>query len=61
MSACQFCAAPTRRFGSTANVFDAAIDGAVKPFASDSGVSGVFAIVNAFDSGGCCASSSVIG
>src|SRR5262245_7089727 len=60
-SACQFCDAPTRRSGSTANVLTVAEGGATKPFASVSGFETLLLIVNAFESGGCCARSEVMG
>src|SRR5215472_7600862 len=60
-SACQFCAAPTRKFGSTANVFSPTTPGTLKPLASDNGVCGVFASWNALENGGCCASCVTIG
>ena len=53
-------AKPTRKSGSAPNVFDVAPGATRKPFASVNGLVGVFCTLNAFDSGGCCASSKAI-
>ncbi len=53
MRACQFCDEPTRKLGSTANVFAVVPGGGVKPLASVRGLAALLLIVNAFDNGGC--------
>src|SRR5262245_51487193 len=55
-SACQLCAYPTRKSGSTAKVF-VALGGATNPSASVSRLASVLSTLKDFDSGGCCASS----
>ena len=50
---CQFCAYPTRKFGSTAKVLPVTSGDAMKPLASVSGSAGLFCTLRLFESGGC--------